>query len=404
MPERRKQWCHQLASFGGMPFDTRMELFDDRERTDARYIRTDETMFEFIDRIARPELALARDTLNSWFRRWPSDDREELRSRLMAKDPTNFTGAFWELYLHEVHARLGFNVERDPTLPDVRTHPDFLLTRADMAFYLEATVVGVPDPVAARRRREELVIESINQAYHPDFSIRLCRIAVSGELPPRQAVIDAVEAWMATLDWDHELAALDGPPADPVHLAIGTTHLFVRPWPRAPSARGMRDFPTVATRTGEAGWFSEPPAILDDLKDKASKFGRPPKPYVIALLCLRDFTTDYDIEQALFGPEVVRAPVDPDGVVGGFSLARYPRGFWQHGGEQRATRVSAVLSAIHLNPWSISQTGLRLWRNPWARRPLPDGLPWATTDVDLQTGLPVHRESTIDMGSLLGFE
>jgi hypothetical protein len=393
-----------LASSGAMPFDTRMELFDDRDRTDTSFMRTDETMFEFIDRIARPELALARDTLNSWFRRWPSDDQEALRSRLMAKDRTNFTGAFWELYLHEVHTRLSFHVERDPTLPGVRTHPDFLITQGETSFYLEATVVGVPDPVAARRRREELVIESINQAYHPDFSIRLYRIAVGGDLPPRQAVIEAVEAWMATLDWEQEIAALDGPPAEAVHLAIGTTHLFVRPWPRAPSVRGAQDFPTVATRTGDGGTFSEPPAILDDLKDKASKFGRPPKPYVIALLCLRDFTTEYDIEQALFGPEVVRAPLGPDGVLGEPSLARDPRGFWQHGAEQRATRVSAVVSAIHLNPWSIGHTPLRLWRNPWARRPLPDELPWATTDVDLQTGLPVHRDSTVEMGSLLGLE
>jgi hypothetical protein len=164
--------------------------------------------------------------------------------------------------------------------------------------------------------------------------------------------------------------------------------------------KGSRDVPTVATRSG-GGVFSEPPAILHDLKDKASKFGRPTKPYVIALLCLRDFTTDEDIEQALFGPHVVRAPVGPDGPVGPVTLGRDPRGFWQHGTEQRGTRVSAVLSAIQLNPWSVSQVPLRLWRNPWAKHPLPDGLPWATTDIDLETGLPMHREATVDLASLL---
>jgi hypothetical protein len=99
-----------------------MDLFDDRDRSDTAYIRTDETMFEFIDRIARPGLAVARKTLNGWLRRWPADDQQELRSRLMAKDQTNFTGAFWELYLHEAHLRLGFEIERDPTLPGVGTH------------------------------------------------------------------------------------------------------------------------------------------------------------------------------------------------------------------------------------------------------------------------------------------
>jgi len=54
-------------------------------------------------------------------------------------------------------------------------------------------------------------------------------------------------------------------------------------------------------RTGGGGIVNDPPAILDDLKDKASKFGKPPKPLVIALLCALDFATDHDIEQALFG-------------------------------------------------------------------------------------------------------
>jgi hypothetical protein len=63
---------------------------------------------------------------------------------------------------------------------------------------------------------------------------------------------------MATLDWEQENAALDGPPVEPVHLAIGTTHLFVRPWPRAPSVRGSRDFPTVATRSGRGGRATPP--------------------------------------------------------------------------------------------------------------------------------------------------
>ncbi len=382
-----------------------MNLFDDRERTDTTYMRTDETLFEFIDRTARPELAFVREPLNDWFGRWPVDDQDALRSRLMAKDQTNFMGAFWELYLHEVHLRLGFGVERDPSLPGVGTHPDFLMTRGEISFYLEATVVGVADVVAARRRREEIVIESINEAYHPDFSVRLSRVSVSNDLPQRKAVVSAIEGWMATLDWDQERAALnDGRAGEPVHLTIGTTHLFVRPWPRAPSARGSRDFPTVATRVGEGGVVSEPPAILDDLKDKASKFGRPPKPYVVALLCRRDFTTDEDIEQALFGPEVVRIRVGPTGAAGEPRLARDPRGFWQHGSQQRATRVSAVLSAVHLSPWSIRDTQLRLWRNPWATHPFPDGLPWATTDVDLDTGYPVHHEATVEMRSMLGLE
>jgi hypothetical protein len=58
---------------------------------------------------------------------------------------------------------------------------------------------------------------------------------------------------------------------------------------------------------------NEPPMIRDDLEGKASKFGRPQRPYIIAVLCQRDLVTELDVEQALFGPEAVSIPVGPDG-------------------------------------------------------------------------------------------
>jgi len=320
-----------------------MSLFDDRVREDAAYKRTAETMYEFLDRVSIPELAFPRSMLDTWFERWPADDREALRSRLMAKDRANFNGAFWELYLHELHARLGFTIERDPDLPGLRTHPDFLLRRGDTAFYMEATVVGVADQVAARRRREDLVVDAINGAYHPDFALRLYRIGLGSQQPPRRAIIDAVEDWMSTLDWDTEIARIDSPPGDPVNLHVRGTHLFVWPWPRAQALRGKRDAPTVVTRTGDGGIVNVAAAILDNLKDKARKFGKPQEPFVIALLCDRDFATDSDIEQALFGPEVVRVSAGPGGPRSQPELDRDPRGFWQYGTSQRATRVAGVL-------------------------------------------------------------
>jgi hypothetical protein len=91
------------------------------------------------------------------------------------------------------------------------------------------------------------------------------------------------------------------------------------------------------------------------------------------LRCSVDATSQprHDLEQALFGKEVVRVadePDEPDEPVGDGRFDREPRGFWQHDDRKQATRVTAVVSAIHLNPWSVGQVSLRLWRNPWAAR------------------------------------
>jgi hypothetical protein len=89
-------------------------------------------------------MAAPRAVLEDWFSRWPTDSRPDLRARLRAKDDGQFLGAFWELYLHELHLRLGFECERDPELPDSPRRPDFLVHGAGGSFYLEATVVGYP--------------------------------------------------------------------------------------------------------------------------------------------------------------------------------------------------------------------------------------------------------------------
>jgi hypothetical protein len=181
-------------------------LFDGRERDDVAFKRASETTYAFLDRIARPDLARPRDTLNAWFSRWPEDDRDELRARFMAKDPASFTGALWELYLHEVHLRLGFSIERDPVVKDRRTRPDFLMTRGDNRFYLEATVAGLPTATRSARQRENEVIEMINNASSPDFRVRVRGVSVGPTTPPRRKVVAVVERWLATLDLEVERA------------------------------------------------------------------------------------------------------------------------------------------------------------------------------------------------------
>jgi hypothetical protein len=209
-------------------------LFGSRQRGDAARKRAAETTYAFLDRVSRPEFAAPRVLLNAWFDRWPAgDDREELRRRLMSKDAQNFDGAFWELYLHEVHRRLGFAIEREPRLAGRSTRPDFLMERDDGAFYLEATVVALPASVIAKRRRERLVIDAINDAYHPDFGIRLQGLAIGPRQPPRRLIIAAVEKWLGTLEWEIESPRINDFDREPNHLEVRATHLFVIPWPRA---------------------------------------------------------------------------------------------------------------------------------------------------------------------------
>jgi len=341
--------------------------------------------------------------LEEWFAHWPVRDRQDIRRRLQAKGREQFFGAFWELYLHELHRRLGFACERDPVIPGSSKHPDFLMSRGEDSFYLEGTIVGHSTEEASRLHRERLIIEQINGAYHPDFSVRVRRIVVADNQPSKAAVVKAVEGWLAALDWEAESKRTGEVGRQPHRIEVAGSVLLLLPWPKIGDARGSRSFPTVVTRTGAGGVVDEPPTILDDLRDKASRYGDLRRPYVVAVLCLRDFATERDIEQALYGPEVATFSLAADGTpIGGPRLGRNPDGLWQRGEEQRATRVSAVLSSTHLSPWTLASSTLELWINPWATHPLTAGLPWAITSADLDANALIRTEASRNPQEVLG--
>jgi hypothetical protein len=81
--------------------------------------------------------------------------------------------------------------------------------------------------------------------------------------------------------------------------------------------------------------------------------------------------------------------------VGDAEAARDPHGFWQWGEEQRATRVSAVLSARHINPWILLEPHLTLWKNPWASLPLDVDLPFRTAMGNLKENRIEFAEATV---------
>jgi len=123
-------------------------------------------------------------------------------------------------------------------------------------------------------------------------------------------------------------------------------------------------------------------------------------------LCVgqRDLVEERDVEQALFGPEVISVPVNEHGPAGDARLSRDPQGFWQRGDHKRATRVSAVLSTIHLHSWSAGVVPLQLWHNPWAALPLSVKLPWAATVPDLAFYQLVRSEAAVAPAELLGLD
>ncbi len=151
-------------------------MFDDKVRTDPEPGYARESTYAFLDRVDDPVFAAVRELLNAWVGRFASlhDDAaiSDLVGRLRSKEDIAFYAAFWELYLHELFVRLGFNIEVHPE-SGKDTRPDFRLTRDGREIYLEAVMPNPPgrafqgvqgiqdgDRVHRRRIRPGLLSES----------------------------------------------------------------------------------------------------------------------------------------------------------------------------------------------------------------------------------------------------
>ena len=159
-------------------------LFDQIERqgTGPRlYAQPD---FDYLNRSARPEVEVIRQTLEDWFSRYPATHRQELRAQFRS-DNHQHRSAHFELVLHESLLRLGVAVEVHPQIQGTNRRPDFVATSPNGAkWYVEAVLAtNQTREEAAAEARKNQVYDAINQLNSPDFFIGIDPIG-SPETPP----------------------------------------------------------------------------------------------------------------------------------------------------------------------------------------------------------------------------
>lgn len=344
-------------------------LFSDKARTDPGIQRAGESTYRFLERINDPVFERVRALLNTWIARFeemqPPAAVNDLIGRFRSKQDLQFYAAFWELYLHEVHATLGFTIEVHPeSARDGR--PDFVLERQGSRFYMEAVMPSPRAGVTELPKNAQVVLEQLNRARAEDFMLSV-QFVVGGPVTPKTWVTaGAVEDWLSTLRWeDWWQGGLDADIAYPeTQLTVGDWTIGVQAWPRSPQLRGDPDFPTVVTLPSFSGWpDAMADALLPTLEEKARKYGDLDAPYVIAVFVMSAMSSAGTAGRALFGNEV---PLDLGRHPTGFAGSRIERhGLWTTEGSKRG-RVSGVLAApsFDFNYSAIARVLPRYWSNP----------------------------------------
>ena len=379
-----------------------MELFDDIVRTYEGFREPRESIYQFLNRSARPEYEATRNLLEKWFQDYPQPYSLDLSKRMYSKLDEDHLGAFFELYCYAWLRYQGFVVKPQRIVDVTKGNPiDFLVQSADTPlFYLEATVAMDVNTADVSQRILRELWNGLNTLQEPNFRIELSVERESTHSLPIKKMCSDIHDWLQMLDPDvvSEWKTTSTQDRWPYYDLDGWKIVFIA-IPKPPGSRG-KPGNTVFGQRSAVQWRKQHNSLQAALKEKKDRYGNFELPYVIAIDALAINSLDCDVEEVLFGQEVAlfdkqsgeititRSPLLPD-------RPTQENGFWFARRGPRNRHVSALLLVDELMPWSVVSKTPVLWHNPWAEKPLDPNI-WQGPQMipNMDTPEPYMQERT----------
>ncbi len=339
------------------------------------------------------------DQLERLFSHYSTEHAESLRRDFRSRLPGRHYAAWWELYLHELFLRLGYEITIHPAIEGTERKPDFGLRRDGSELLVEASVVfsGISGSGEETGAAPGWMLAAFEAIENPNFFVSIHEITARGDKQLKRAEIASpTEEWLADLDPDQVTSEYEEEGRFPaLRIERRGWEIELEAWPVKPEARGRPGHRVLGAGPAMGGAVDDIGQLESKLKVKAGRYGRPKVPYVIAVLALSGFMERIDIAQALFGREAI--VISDPGDAG--RLIRQRNGFWFRGSRPINTRVSAVLMGVGLQPQALTRTAPELWVNPWAENPLAEDWPFAVHTA-LKSGEVVSEEKDPALAAL----
>ena len=323
--------------------------------------------FERVNRSNKPSMHRVRSLWEDWNARFP-DRSGGLRSRFRGDDH-NHDGAVFELFLHELLTRLGLSVDVEPQLEDGGI-PDFLVSGADGAAYVEATYLKQSFTTPAL---EGPVLDAINELEEDVSPVIGLAVEVKGTLKraPSLAPIRRHAAdWLnrlnpQTVNWQRKFQTTFA--VDPEY---GDWRLTLTAIPRGLGG-GL-----IVIGPRRSGPFNDHAELGKAVERKASRYRDLMHPLVVAAN-IPSFDAERIEESTLFGPPAVRFQTNSADETWRFAgLARSGQALWvdnEHG-RTRNNGLTALMMVHDLAPHTIPNVSVCLYLNPLVGRQVPDAL------------------------------
>lgn len=132
-----------------------------------------------------------------------------------------------------------------------------------------------------------------------------------------------------------------------------------------------------------------------------TRFGVLDAPHIIAVNTIEQHLVLEDVMEALFGKEVIEIVARRDGQISEPRYTRVPDGAWIAKTGPVNTRVSAALIGCCLNPWTIADSPIQMYHNPWTTLPSTEILS-ELPSYSFASGKPSFRDG-VTFRDLAGF-
>ena len=356
-----------------------------------------ESVYAYYRDSERPPMVAIHTLLEQWFSEVPASEQLDLAQRFRSVILRQHQSALFELYLHHLLVRSGFQVQFHPDVAGTQNHPDFLVLKDGTArFYLEAIAVGNSTKEESEINRINQVYDTLNALESPDFFVSVRVEGAPASSPAGAKIRKDLKKWLATLNWEEISASYitEETEAIPAYeWSHDGWYVTFEPIPKPPEARGSEGIRAIGmTMDGKVRTLK-----LDrDLKEAVSKkdrYGVLTLPFVHAIQVVDSHRIDRnDVINGLFGQATVRLGPNREQI-----HERLPNGAWVGRGGANHQIVSAVCVWSTVDPSNFVLLEPFTIHNPYAINPLQANvLPWpqevanhSTNELILQPGKPM---------------
>lgn len=342
-----------------------IKLFDKTTEIIHGSANNNENSYNYYHKSNREDINIIRQTLETWFFKYPNSEQEELKNRFK-KD---FDSAFFELFLYELFSKQGYKIEIHPNLKNSTKRPDFLIVKGNQQIFVEAKVCyDKTEEEMAFERRQNQFYDQLNKVRIKGFLLRIEKLDFISKNQPRvKELIKHIESEVEKLDYNliaskAEKFGMDACPR--IKFNNKDFNIVIQPMPMSESKKEKISSTPIGMFPFEILTGGGDESLRQSIFKKAKRYGKFDKPY---LICINSLSTKssgkFDIENVIWGSLKYSFSTNPNNR--NLKMIRDNDGVFYNSGKPQLQNVSAIL-VTKVFPSNIPNAKYWAYQNPFA--------------------------------------